>query len=459
MKQLSDLTSHCIRCGFCLESCPTFVLTGHETESPRGRIYLARNADEGTLDWEAARLHLDRCLGCRACETACPSGVEYGAILEIARDRLEGLRGHATKRALLSGMTNPKALRAQLGLGRLLPGKKVPALLSRLLSGEAPEVDRPRPRPARDLPPLDESRQPSLRGEVYLLEGCAMRVLFPAVHQATRRLLRRIGFAVRETDQGCCGALHAHNGYLDQARSLAEGLVGAMPEDLPVVVNSAGCGSTMKEYGALLGPGVPSEALVQPQDAEPETAQATAAEGRKAAREMPGEPSARLARQAAPAPPPNGGAGGAFARRVLDVSEFLLSHGLVEALRESEGVEGVATYHDACHLAHGQGVRSEPRALLEAVPGLRLVPLPESEMCCGSAGIYNLTQPKLARDLLERKWANVEKTGASLVATGNPGCHAWIEQASREHGGQVRVLHTIELLEAAFSGLPAVLGD
>lgn len=420
MKDLSELTTHCIRCGFCLESCPTFVVTGNEMESPRGRIYLVRSALEGKLDWQRdVREHLDLCLGCRNCETACPSGVEYGAILEMARDRLEQERPELAKTALLTGTTSPIILKTQLALGRLLPGHRIPGFVSRALSGEAPEADRPTPQKTADLPPLDESKLPPVKGEVYLLEGCAMRVLFPRVHQATRRLLRRIGYVVRETEQGCCGALHAHNGHLDEARKMAEALVDAMPGDLPVVVNSAGCGSTMKEYGHLLSDGQ------------------TAALGPEKGGHEEGDP-----------------VGAAYARRVKDASEFLIQNGLLEALREAPGLVERVTYHDACHLSHGQRIVSEPRRLVQAIPGATFVELPEAEMCCGSAGIYNVTQPKMARTLVERKVSNVEKTGAAIVATGNPGCHAWIAQAAREHGGKIRVLHTMELLEAAFVGLP-----
>lgn len=402
MKPLDELTSHCIRCGFCLESCPTFVQTGMETESPRGRIYLVRSADEGKIAWEETRPHLDCCLGCRACETACPSGVEYGQILEIARNKLEEQRPHRTKAALLHSLTHPSQVKLQLLLGKMLPGHRIPGLLSRLLSGEAPEADRPQAQEPSGWPDLEESALPPVRGDVYLLEGCVMRVLFPRVHEATRRLLRRIGYKVRETNAGCCGSLHAHVGYLKTAKHFAADLIKAMPDDLPVIVDSAGCGSTMKEYGELLFHGEPSD----------------------------------------------------FARRVSDVSEFLLANGLADALKNTAGVNATATYHDACHLAHSQRIRSEPRALLQAVPGLQLRDLNEADMCCGSAGVYNLTEPKMARSLLERKYQNIEQTGAELVILGNPGCHAWIAQAAREHGGRVKVLHTAELLEAAFSGLP-----
>jgi glycolate oxidase iron-sulfur subunit len=391
MKSLDELTTKCIRCGFCLESCPTFVVTGEETESPRGRIYLARSADEGKLDWEATRAHLEACLGCRACETACPSGVEYGQILEIARVKLEESKPSRAKHAFLSGMTHPKRLMAQLALSSLLPGRKIPRMLSKLLSGEAPAADKPRVQPD-DLLPLDESECPPIRGEVYLLEGCATRVLYPRVHAATRRLLRRVGYTVRETSQGCCGALHAHSGFLDEANEMASRLASAMPDNLPIIVNSAGCGSWLKESS------------------------------------LPG--------------------------RAVDATEFLLANGLVDALTRAPGLGITATYHDACHLAHGQGVRSQPRELLAAIPKLKLVELNEADMCCGSAGIYNITQPHMAKTLLDRKWANVAVTKAAVVATGNPGCHAWIAQAAREHGESVQVLHTLELLEAAFSGLP-----
>jgi glycolate oxidase iron-sulfur subunit len=398
-KDLEELTTHCIRCGFCLEACPTFTETGSEMESPRGRIYLVRSAVEGKLRWqEDVKEHLDQCLGCRACETACPSGVEYGSILELARSHIDSARPPIAKRMLLKGLTNPAFLRANLALGSLWPGKKIPGPVSRFVSGQAPEVDRPVAQAAGTWPPLREDSLPVVRGEVYLLEGCAMRVLFPRVHEATRRLLRRVGFTVREADQGCCGSLDAHNGNLEEGVLLAKKLVWAMPEELPVIVNSAGCGSTMRHYGDLFAEGA------------------------------------------------------SFASRVRDISEFLAASGLIEALADSPGLDVTATYHDACHLAHGQKIWKAPRALIHAIPNLNLVEMEEADTCCGSAGIYNVTEPALARRLLERKWRNVEATRATIVATGNPGCHAWIAQASREHGQPVTVLHTAELLESSFIG-------
>ena len=405
MKDLKELTTHCIRCGFCLESCPTFVSTGSELESPRGRIYLVRSALDGKIDWQAdVRPHLDVCLGCRACETACPSAVEYGSILEMARDHIEQMKPHFTKLALLNSTTNYKALKAQPALGSLMPGKRIPGALSKILSGTDAEAERPKPQRAGTLPLLIYSDLPPVVGHVYLLEGCAMRVLYPRVHEATRRLLRRIGYEVVETQQGCCGALHAHNGYIDNAKALATDLLLAMSTEIPVVVNSAGCASTMKDYGHLLA----------------DTA-----------------------------------GGPQMARRTFDASEFLFNNGLEEALKSAPGFKARVTYHDACHLAHGQKITQQPRRLIEAIPQMTYVPLPESDMCCGSAGVYNVLQPKMARTLLDRKYSNIATTQAHIVATGNPGCHSWIAQAARERGNVVRIMHTMELLEAAFIGLPS----
>lgn len=389
MSRLTDLTTHCIRCGFCLESCPTFQLTGEETESPRGRIYLARSAEEGKIAWADAKPHLDRCLGCLACVPACPSGVQYGHIFEIARDRTAK---SGVKKAFLMGITRPGLLRVQLKLGGLFPGKKLPVFLSRLLSGQAPEADKPIAQSADAYPPLDESKLPPIRGEVAMLEGCAMRVLFPRVNEATKRLLRRVGYTVRNIELGCCGALHAHNGYLGEATGMRMRLLEQVPADLPLIVNSAGCGAWLKEE-------------------------------------------------------PLG------ARQVLDVSEFLLKEGLGAILASQRSLADSVTYHDACHLAHGQGIKIPPRELIMAIPGIRLVEMHEADMCCGSAGIYNVTQPRMARQLLERKWANIEATGAKIVAMGNPGCHSWIAQAAREHGGKIEVLHTLELLERVLTTL------
>lgn len=389
MQNLSDLTSQCIRCGFCLESCPTFVMSGRETESPRGRIYLARCADEGKVAWEDTRAAFDTCLGCRACEPACPSGVQYGQILELARDRLGASEG-VTK--LVDGLSDPETVQRQLAMSRFWPGRKVPGFVSKGLTDEPPVAAMPRTPRRRKWPTLDESNLPQVKGEVAILEGCVMRALYPDVHVALRRLLRRVGYGVRESSAGCCGALHAHNGMLEEAHQKVEALRRDIPVDVPLIVDSAGCGSWLKDSSGM-------------------------------------------------------------ASRVFDAAQFLHENGLSETLKSSPGLDLTVTYHDACHLSHGQRIKEPPRGLIQSIPEIKFVELTEADTCCGSAGIYNLTQPTYAKRLLERKWANVQATGADVVAMGNPGCHAWIEQASREAKSKVKVVHTLDLLEASFIGL------
>lgn len=384
-QSLDDLTSACVRCGFCLESCPTFVLTGDETKGPRGRIRLARQAV-----WDAGAAEaFDTCLGCRACETACPSGVQYGQIIEQAKALAPSPKSKA-RRALVDTMANPQRLTLVAALSALWPGDRMPGFVSRQVSGSPAVVRAPR-LPAPDPWPALGAVSEAV-GEVLVLDGCAMRVLFPRAVEATKRLLRRVGYVTADADLGCCGALQAHSGFLAEGVAMAEKLATKAGPNLPIIVPSAGCGSWLKEQTALAG-------------------------------------------------------------RVFDVSEFLLCHGLAEVLAASTGLPGVkVAYHDACHLAHGQKVRSQPRDLLAAVPGLQLVPLKEAEMCCGSAGTYNVFQPDLARQLLDRKWTNVAATGADYVVTGNPGCHAWLQQTHDEAGSGPTPVLLPELLETALSG-------
>ena len=396
MKDLEELTTHCIRCGFCLEACPTFSETGDETQSPRGRIYLVRSAVTGSVQWEDVEDPIAKCLGCRACETACPSGVEYGQILELARARM--LPEKPAIQNLLKGLTNPNLLKLQLFGSKFLPSKQMPDFIAGSLTQEPQEANIPVAQAVPRWPDLKESELPPIKGDVLLLEGCAMGVLFPRVHMATRRLLRRAGYQVR-TLSGCCGALHAHSGLLDEAAFRALDLINKA-QPMPIITNSAGCGSTMKEYGSIVG-----------------------------------TPEAE-----------------AFASRVQDLSEFLVQEGFEDVVHKGKGVSVKATYHDACHLAHGQKIVDAPRKLLAAIPGIDMVPLKEADMCCGSAGTYNLTQPKMARRLLNRKWNHVAETGARWLVLGNPGCHAWLNQASIENGGSVKVLHLAEALEVAIGG-------
>lgn len=407
----------CIRCGFCLDACPTFRLTGNEADSPRGRIYLMRSVAEKVLPLDdGVRAHLDACLGCRACETACPSGVQYASILEHFRAEMEayGDRPAAQKfarRLLLNTLTHPRrlamALKAQSLLTSLIGDRQeMPGPVAALLTGSADaSITLPATPEKVTVGQLPERSpaQGKQRHVVGLLAGCVMRVLFHSTNEATVRVLQRNGCEViAPRAAGCCGALHLHSGYMADAQARARALIDAF-EGAPVealIVNSAGCGSTLKEYGDIL------------QDDPVYAARARA-----------------------------------FATRVKDIAEFLVEIG-AEPPRGT--FPATVAYHDACHLAHGQKITAAPRQLLQSIPGLQLVDLPEADTCCGSAGIYNLTQPQMAQRLLERKVGHIAQTGASVVATGNPGCLAWIEQGLQARGLAVTVQHPVEILDAAY---------
>lgn len=369
---LSDLTAKCIRCGFCLESCPTYVETGLETQSPRGRIQLVRSVEEGMLRWSDISEPLDTCLGCRACESACPSGVEYGQILEQARI---GRSSDRTNR-LLNIATQPMLLRAGSAVAKVVPD----ALLSKLIDAN---VVLPRAQQADTWPELDKWQAPHCR--MALLDGCVMPLLFQRVREATIRLLRRCGIEP-VLMPGCCGALHAHQGELEEGRRRIAA-IDRQREQMTLVTDVAGCGSWAKENFD----------------------------------------------------------------NVRDISEVLIEHGLLELLKKLPPLKLKVAYHDACHLAHGQGIRDQPRTLLGAIPGLEIVALSESDMCCGSAGLYSALQPKMARRLQERKWRNIAATGAEVVVMGNAGCQSWLGVSAPSN---IEVLHTVELLEVALSGWP-----
>ena len=410
-------TMKCIRCGFCLDACPTFRLTGQETKSPRGRIYLVRSWRENVIPFDKDVVEaLDTCLGCRACETACPSGVEYGSILEMARTHIETahLRPSAqtfARSQLLSTLTNPPLLVASLkaaGLLGKLTGGKMPGFAAKLLSGSSEAaVNLPTPQGEAKVHNLPE-RSPAPGAKRYtvgILTGCVMRVLFGGVNAATVRVLQANGCeVVAPRAAGCCGALHLHTGFHEEGLKRARGLIDAFAPHLDkldaIIVNSAGCGSTMKEYGDMLAddPTYCDKAR-------------------------------------------------AFAAKVRDVSEWLMQIGLAPPPGR---IDAVVSYHDACHLAHGQKVRLQPRQMLQQIPGLKLVEMDEADTCCGSAGVYNITQPEMAHRLLDRKVANLKETGASIIATGNPGCLAWIQQGVQEAGLKIRICHPIELLDEAY---------
>ena len=399
-------TLDCVHCGLCLPACPTHRVLGVEADSPRGRIHLMRALAEGRVhDPAAIRPFLDRCLDCRACETACPSGVRYGEILEPVRARLAAttpapsLAARLVPWVLWHVVARQRRLRAlfavlrcaeRLGLRWLTTRLR---LLPRAVAALAPPVP-PAParaplRPGLHRPPP----QATPRGvRVALFTGCVMEPLFGDVNRATLRVLLANGFEVDvPASQRCCGALLVHAGQPERARVLARANVAAFAGATVVVNNAAGCGCAMKEYGALLG------------DAD----------------------------------------GASFAAKCRDVTELLAASGL-SAVPAARPVR--AAYDDPCHLCHGQGVRDAPRALLAQVPGLELVAHDRPEDCCGSAGIYNLLQPELAGEIGRRKAESLARAGVELVLTGNPGCMLQIDSHLRRAGHRVAVRHPIELL-------------
>jgi glycolate oxidase iron-sulfur subunit len=413
--------NQCVHCGLCLAHCPTFSELGTEMDSPRGRIFLIKSLAEGRIGLgDASVRHLSLCLDCRACETVCPAGVPYGRLIEAAKAEIERQRpGSALRRlfrwvnfGLLLGHPRLLALAATgLRLYQVsgLQGVVRRAGLVRRLPGTLPVWEAL-------LPPIpgraDRAPLPALtaavgarRGRVAMLAGCVQSVVFGAHNRATVRVLARNGWdVVTPADQGCCGALNAHGGdharALEMARRTIDAFATAGAE--AVIVNTSGCGAHMKAYGTLL--------VDDPVYAE---------------------------------------RAGAFARGVQDLAEFLAREPLRGPLRP---VPMTVTYHDPCHVVHGQKIRRQPRDLLAQVPGLRVVDLPESDWCCGSAGIYNLTEPEMAGRLLRRKVRHVESTGAEALVTANPGCILQIAQGLRAAGRDTRVLHLVEILDRAYDG-------
>jgi glycolate oxidase iron-sulfur subunit len=418
----------CVHCGLCLAYCPTFSELGTEMDSPRGRILLVKSLAEGRITLtDSTAAHLDLCLGCRACETVCPSGVPYGQLIEAARAEIERQRPGGLLRRLFRWVNfqvllpHPRLLRLAAsglrfyqasGLRTLVRGSGLLRLLPESLRHWEPLLpDLP---PAADRAPLPEvtpADGPRM-ARVGLLTGCIQQAVFGPHNRATARVLARNGMeVVAPCAQACCGALHAHAGEhataLELARRTIEIFERADVEE--VVVNTSGCGAHMKAYGLLLAD-------------DP------------AWRE-------RAAR---------------FAARVRDVSEFLAERPLRGPLGP---VRRTVTYHDPCHVVHGQKIRTQPRALLAQIPALRVVELMEADWCCGSAGTYNLTQPEMATRLQERKIAHVLATGADAVVTANPGCIIQIAQGLRAQGSPVQVLHIVELLDQAYDAEPSRPGS
>lgn len=411
------LIGDCVHCGFCLPTCPTYVLWGEEMDSPRGRIDLMKGALEGEPLTADAQRHLDQCLGCMACVTACPSGVQYDKLIEATRGQLE--RGatrspaeRALRAAIFAVFPYPRRLRAlrgplrayqRSGLGALLART---GLLARLPAGlQAMESLAPRLGPTRQLPFRTPAVGPRRR-TVGLLTGCVQGTFFPDVNAATIRVLAAEGCEVIvPAAQGCCGALSAHGGREEQSVHFAKALLSVFEQAGvdTVVANAAGCGSNMKDYAYQL-------------------------------RDEPG-----WAERAA-----------ALSAKVRDVSELLDELGPV-ATRHPLPV--AVAYQDACHLAHAQGVRDQPRRLLTAIPGLELRELLEAEICCGSAGVYNLLHPEPARELGQRKARAVLATRAELMVTANPGCWMQVASTLASMGERMPVAHTIQVLDASIQGI------
>ena len=413
----SERIDKCVHCGFCLPTCPTYLLWGEEMDSPRGRIYLMKAGVEGRASMTSSFVqHFDRCLGCLACVTACPSGVEYGPLIEKTRaqieERYERPAGDRTFRSLLMRVIPYEGrLRAALLplaiLGpvlRALAGLPfVPARLRAALA-VAPPVTL-----GGLFATLPERTEPAgqPRMTVAVLAGCVQKVAFAPVNESTVRVLAAEGCRVlAPSAQGCCGALSLHSGNIGQARDLARHNIEVFEASGAdrVVVNAAGCGSAMKDYGELF-------------EHDPAW--------RDRAR--------------------------AFSARVRDVSQLLAELGAPRAPRRP--IQAKVVYHDACHLAHGQGIRAEPRELLQAIPGVELLTPAEADICCGSAGIYNLVQPEAASQLGERKARHIAALAPDLIATGNPGCTLQIAAAGRKLGHAWPILHPVQVIDASIRGV------
>jgi glycolate oxidase iron-sulfur subunit len=416
-----DQLLNCMRCGMCLPSCPTFQLTGRERSSPRGRIALMRSVNDGELPLDSAVFaqEMSDCLGCMACVSACPAGVRYGDLLEASRDQLQRLHRPALpwwrkafediafrlfeKPALLRALARVLYVYQKSGLARLLEAsgllRALPFHLGKL-QGLMP-AQLPRRFSSQTIAPKLEPESPP-KQTVGLPLGCVMDVMLAKENEATARVLQRNGCRVlTPSNQGCCGALHAHSGRLEGARLLARQMIDTFDglDVDTIAVNSAGCGNCMKGYGHLLHD-------------DPEYA--AKAES--------------------------------FAAKVQDVHEILTQ---LEFKGPATPLSQSVTYHDACHLAHGQGVRAQPRAVCQAL-GQEYRELPQSDRCCGSAGTYNLTHFETSMELLEKKIDEIESTGADLVGVANPGCLLQIQYGLRQRGSHIRAEHPVVFLDEAY---------
>jgi len=420
-RSLDDLISDCVHCGFCLPACPTYASWGDEMDSPRGRIDLMKGVHDGVISLDDTVVtHFDQCLGCMACVTACPSGVRYDLLIEATRAKVEEQYRRtpldaAFRQLIFALFPYPKRLRlaalplgayARSGLQHLVRRSGLLRFLpARLAQLEALTPAVVRETPLRAFYPATSAA--AARARVALVAGCVQRVFFPNVNAATIRVLTAEGCeVVVPPAQGCCGALSLHGGREGEAKRFAMALIAAFerePVDA-IVINAAGCGSTLKQYGELFAA----------DDAWRERARA-------------------------------------FAAKVRDINEFL---GALEPIAPRHPIDARVAYHDACHLAHAQRIRTQPRALLQSIPGLQLQEIPEGDQCCGSAGTYNLFEPRSAIEIGERKVDNVLATRPDLLASANPGCTLHIQSLLRKRNIAVRAAHPIEILDASIAGRP-----
>jgi glycolate oxidase iron-sulfur subunit len=416
-----DGLAPCVHCGFCLQQCPTYLVTGDEADSPRGRIVLMQQLALSAMgpNDEALQYHLDRCLGCRACEPVCPSGVAYGPAIEAARARIAAVRPIPyVARLMLALVARPALRKVVFGFARMLrplagwlAGWSRPRFVAGMLAGTRPwgrQSGNHIPKPG-GAPTV---RPPGPRPPVAVFRGCVQHELFGHVNEAAERTLAVNGhFPIHVAHQGCCGALHVHAGQVEAARDLARANVRAFAAhpDAMVAATAAGCGAMLRDYGALLAD----------------------------------DP---LAEEAA-----------AFAARVRDITELLADAGP----RAGSPVPLRASYDPPCHLLHAQRVSDAPLAVLAAVPGLTVVPHAEAEICCGSAGIYSLIEPRLSLAILSRKLSALDAAAPDVIVTGNPGCAMHLAAGVRASGRQTPVAHPVELLDVAYAaaGLYDERGD
>jgi glycolate oxidase iron-sulfur subunit len=413
-----ELLLDCVHCGLCTAACPTYQETGDENEGPRGRIYLMRGVTDGRLELnDRVRGHLELCLDCRACETACPSGVQYGKLIEPFRVAMDAADDQSPRddwfhRHILFGLFPysaklrralvPARIAQWTGLLKLLQATR----LTRLLPEPLRRMVDMLPPPRRNEGPLPEFLPATdrRRATVALFTGCIGDAMFRHVNWATARVLQQNGCDVHvPPTQACCGAIHFHAGSSEPAQAFADQNLAAFPHERfdAIVNNIAGCGSMLKDYGHHWN---------------------DARQGERTA----------------------------WSAKVRDVNEFLDELGLI---RPTSEIPAVATYHDACHLLHAQKIHDAPRRLLAQIPGLEVRDLPESELCCGAAGTYNLTQPEMSMRLSRRKLQNIRRTGARVAITSNAGCALQIAREARDRHEQIAVVHPMELLDWSYRGV------